>query len=130
MPHNAYRTINLDCPAAKADIFRHEESATDYVVVYSPIMVTDQCEPLYQGQTTATIDIIATPSTIARRTSASMVPHSFSLGSISIAGIPTHGDRSVTVKIYFGLTELTVLAVVNATGVEKRIGLKASYVTQ
>ncbi|KAJ3295465.1 hypothetical protein HK104_002653 [Borealophlyctis nickersoniae] len=142
MPQSSYRAIHpTGHKGHPNDIFTHEEDYTVQVLCFVPVMKVDQlveidefystkCEPLYRRLTTVTIQIFATPHPVDRHTCRSDVPELINLGSLTVSGIPYSGDRSITLKIYFGRTELTVVGRVNATGVEKREMMMFSTVTE
>ncbi|TPX64539.1 hypothetical protein SpCBS45565_g05826 [Spizellomyces sp. 'palustris'] len=114
-----------------SDIFINQETNESMVTMVHPVMIANQlvdiddfystkCFPLYSYQLGVNIEISATAATIDRETSYSDVRGNFVLGTQMVEGIPRSGDRSITTYFYFGLTELTVIAKVNATGAEKR----------
>ncbi|TPX55170.1 hypothetical protein PhCBS80983_g05543 [Powellomyces hirtus] len=100
------------------DIFLHTEENRQYVEYFQPAIVANQVV-----QTSVTVSVYATAAAYKSETSFSDVAGRFDVGFLAVDDVPLTGDRSITVHFYFGLTELTVIARVNGTGVEKRIAV-------
>ncbi|KAI8817205.1 uncharacterized protein EV422DRAFT_509232 [Fimicolochytrium jonesii] len=121
-----------------ADVFLHEEKGVPYLHVYHPKMTANQLVevqdfystkvyPLYSWQTSLTLQLVATAEEYKQEMPVSCVNGHFDVGSLIVDGIPLSGpDRSVKLTFYFGLTELTAIARVNATNDEKRISVNFS----
>ncbi|KAJ3167911.1 hypothetical protein HDU88_001858 [Geranomyces variabilis] len=116
------------------DVFKHTQEGRDYVEYFQPaitaghiVSVDDsyktKCYPLYTNQTCVNVSVHATVTEVTKDTSFSSVPGRFDVGSIPVDNVPLTGDRTITVSMYFGLTELTVIATINQTGAEKRIAV-------
>ncbi|KAJ3008556.1 hypothetical protein HKX48_008476 [Thoreauomyces humboldtii] len=116
------------------DIFKHEEEGREFVDLFNPIIRADQVVsiddhyaiktfPVYSYQTSVTVSVYATAGDYSGETSMSDVEGKFDVGFIPVDDVPTTGDRSITVYFYFGLSEFTVVAKMNGTGVEKRMSV-------
>ncbi|KAJ3184246.1 hypothetical protein HDU87_005093 [Geranomyces variabilis] len=119
------------------DVFKHTEEDRNYVEYFQPAITAGQivsvddsyktkCYPVYTNQTCVTVSVYATVAEVNNDTSFSSIPGRFDVGFIPIDNVPLTGDRTITVHMYFGLTELTVIATINQTGAEKRIAVNFS----
>ena len=124
-----------------ADIFTHREKNNEWVWVYHPIVqkgqflgcedyYPDWLEPLYSWMNGLTVELFVVDEVIETEgalfgggKSFSNVQNTKKLGSVVATDLPSTGNRSIEVRLYFGLTEVTMVSRVVATDEEDRIVL-------
>ncbi|KAJ3029929.1 hypothetical protein HDV00_009343 [Rhizophlyctis rosea] len=124
----------------EADVFQHRELGNQWVWLYHPIVqkgqnvgveeyYPDWMEPLYSSMDSLEVEVYAVDDVVCCD-AMSGVGVSFSnvkdprkLGAVVAKDLPKAGNRAVEARLYFGLTEVTIVARVDSTGQEGRMVL-------
>ncbi|KAJ3017189.1 hypothetical protein HKX48_003670 [Thoreauomyces humboldtii] len=132
-----YLRLQTGKPVNPSDAFIHRENGSAYASIFCPVISANQAvraddsrvehrTPLYSWMTSLTLPIYATRIEYAAGEfmCESDAQGLFKVGTVEVPNIPLQGDRIFELTFYFGLTELTVVAKVNATGVETRVAVQ------